>query len=88
MAEIRERNLEISELNETAQKGVNSLQRSMRDAAQNLGQFRIDGDSAYQSPAATEEDVGDLESIRAATQVYREEEMTALESAEKTRASL
>ncbi|PLW70322.1 methyl-accepting chemotaxis protein [Pseudohalioglobus lutimaris] len=88
MAEIRERNLEISELNETAQKGVNSLQRSMRDAAQNLGQFRIEGDSAYQAAVATEGDVSDLESIRAATQVYREEEMSALESAEKTRASL
>ncbi len=88
MAEIRERNLEISELNETAQKGVNSLQRSMRDAAQNLGQFRIDGDSAYQAAVTVEGEVSDLESIRAATQVYREEEMSALESAEKTRASL
>lgn len=88
MAEIRERNLEISELNETGQKGVNTLQKSMRDAAQNLGQFRIDGDSAYQAAAAADGDVSDLENIRAATQVYREEEMTALESAEKTRASL
>ena len=88
MAEIRERNLEISELNETAQKGVNSLQRSMRDAAQNLGQYRIDGDSAYQAASSAEGEVSDLESIRAATQVYREEEMSALESAEKTRASL
>ena len=88
MAEIRERNLEISELNETAQKGVNSLQRSMREAAQNLGQFRIDGSSAYQAAVESEGDVNELESIRAATQVYREEEMSALESAEKARASL
>ncbi|WP_188109565.1 methyl-accepting chemotaxis protein [Pseudohalioglobus sediminis] len=88
MAEIRERNLEISELNETAQKGVNSLQRSMREAAQNLGQFRIDGNSAYQAAVESEGDVNELESIRAATQVYREEEMSALESAEKARASL
>ena len=88
MAEIRERNLEISELNESAQKGVNSLQRSMREAAQNLGQFRIDGESAYQAAVASVGEVSDLDSIRNATQVYREEEMSALESAEQTQASL
>ena len=87
MAEISERNLEITELNEVAQKGVNALQQSMRSAADNLGQFRIDSDSAYQATIVGE--VEDLDSIRAASQVYREEEMSVLESAQqKKRASV
>ena len=85
MAEIAERNLEITELNETAQKDVNSLQRSMQSAVSSLGQFRIDSDGAYSAAVG---EVEDLESIRSATRVYREEEMSALESAQKKRASL
>jgi twitching motility protein PilJ len=87
MAEISERNLEITELNEVAQKGVNSLQQSMRSAASNLGQFRIDNDSAYQ--AASGGDVEGLDNIRAANQGYREKEMSALDIAQqKQRASV
>ncbi len=86
MAEIGERNLEITELNESAQKDVNALQRSMHSAMSSLGQFRIDSDGAYGAPVVGE--VEDLESIRSATRVYREEEMSALESAQKKRASL
>ncbi|MEH6585429.1 MAG: methyl-accepting chemotaxis protein [Halioglobus sp.] len=86
MAEISERNLEITELNEVAQKGSNAVQQSMRSAASNLGQFRIDNDTAYQASIGGE--VEDLESIRAASQVYREEEMSALESAQPKRASI
>ena len=86
MAEIAERNLEITELNEAAQKGVNSLQRSMHSAVSSLAQFRIDGEGAYSAPVVSE--VEDLESIRGATKVYAEEEMSALESAGKKTASL
>jgi twitching motility protein PilJ len=85
MAEISERNLEITELNEVAQKGVIALQQSMRSAASNLGQFRIDSDSAYQAVGG---ELEDLDSIRAASQVYREEEMSALESTEQKRVSI
>ena len=86
MAEIAERNLDITELNETAQKGVNALQQSMRSAVNSLGQFRIDSESAYSSSMVGE--VEDLESMRGATQVYREDEMSALESAQQKTASL
>ena len=86
MAEIRERNMEIGELSESTQVGVTSLQKSMRQAVQNLGQFKIGGGSAYQQAGINE--LEELEKVRSATQVYREEEMTALESAEPTRASI
>ena len=86
MAEIRERNMEIGELSESTQVGVTSLQKSMRQAVQNLGQFKIGGGSAYQQAGINE--LEELGKIRAATHVYREEEMTALESAEPTRASI
>ncbi|MFV8818197.1 methyl-accepting chemotaxis protein [Haliea sp. E17] len=71
MAEIRDRNIEISELNESAQRGVTALQAAIREAARGMGQFRTDADAAYGSgePAG---DVEDLESFRAATQAYRE----------------
>jgi hypothetical protein len=59
----------------------------MRSAASNLGQFRIDNDSAYQ--AASGVDVEGLDNIRAANQGYREKEMSALDIAQqKKRASV
>lgn len=85
MAEIRERNMEIGELSESTQVGVSGLQKSMREAAINLGHFRIEGENAYQN--ASVGSVEDLDKVRAATQVYREEEMTALESTQPSRAS-
>ncbi len=85
MSEIRDRNIEISELNEFAQKGVAALQNSIRDAARSLGQFRIDANSAYDIAPPSGE-VEDLESFRAATQVYVEDEVSAPEGAEKKRA--
>lgn len=86
MAEIRGRNQEITELNDSTQIDVSNLQKSVRDAAYGLGQFRIEGDGAYQQGSAVE--VEELDSIRAPSQVYREEEMSALESAENTRVSV
>ncbi len=70
MAEIRDRNMEISELNESAQKGVSALQNAIREAARGLGQFRIDKEAVYGSSAASGE-VEDLETFRAAAQVYK-----------------
>jgi hypothetical protein len=57
----------------------------MRDVAKNLRQFKIEkarGDE--QGTAAVE----DLKHIQDASQIYREEEMSALESTEETRASV
>jgi methyl-accepting chemotaxis protein len=85
MDEIRERNLDISEYSESTQVGVGSLKTSMCDVAKNLRQFKIEkarGDE--QGIAAVE----DLKHIQDTSQIYREEEMSALESAEETRASV
>jgi twitching motility protein PilJ len=85
MDEIRERNLDISEYSESTQVGVSGLKTSMRDVAANLRQFKIEkarGDE--QGLTAVE----DLTQIQDASQIYREEEMTALESVKETRASV
>lgn len=85
MDEIRERNLDISEYSESTQVGVSSLKTSMRDVAKNLRQFKIEkARTAEQDLSAVE----DLKHIQDASQVYREDEMSAMESAEKTRASV
>lgn len=86
MAEIRERNLDISELSESNKLGVAALQRSVGEVAENLDLFRMDDSSAYQR--AMPGDVEDLGTVRAASQVYREDEMTALEKVQPTRASI
>ena len=84
MAEIRERNLEISELSASTQDGVNALQCCVGEVAEGLDHFRTESDSAYQRSMPGEE----LEPVRTATRVYREEEMSALEAAQPTRASV
>ena len=84
MAEIRERNLEISELSASTQDGVNALQSRVGEVAEGLDHFRTESDSAYQRSMPGEE----LEPVRTATRVYREEEMSALEAAQPTRASV
>lgn len=85
MDEIRERNLDISEYSESTQVGVSSLKTSMRDVAKNLRQFKIEkARTAEQDLSAVE----DLKHIQDASQVYREDEMSAMESAEKNRASV
>jgi methyl-accepting chemotaxis protein len=85
MAEIRECNKEIVHFNESTQTGVNRLQESMHAASRNLGEFRIDAD------APAREELGrpdELASVPAARKVLAEEEMSALESTEPTRASV
>ena len=77
MARIRDRNLEISEFSEFTQIGVSALQKSMREVAANLSQFKI-GDintSEHQSIAQPEE----VAAVQVAAQVYDEAEMTELE---------
>jgi twitching motility protein PilJ len=86
MAQIRERNLEIGKFSEATQRGVNKLQSSMRDASDSLGQFRIEESAAL--PAEKVADLDELESIPAATRIYREEDMSALEAADRARASV
>lgn len=86
MAEIRERNMEIGELSESTQLGVSALQTCVGEVADGLDQFRTEGDSAYQRVMPGE--VEELETVRSATRVYREEEMTALETAPPKRASI
>lgn len=86
MAQIRERNLEIAKFSESTQLGVTALQKSMRDAARSLGQFRIDASARL--PEAGAKDIAELDHIPAAARVYREEDMSALETADTVRASV
>lgn len=74
MTEIRDRNIEISDLNETAQKGVTALQASIRDAARGLGAFRVDAGAVY-APAENTGEVEDLDRFRVATQSHQEDEV-------------
>ena len=85
MDEIRERNLDISEYSESTQVGVSGLKSSMRDVEENLSQFKIEGaPETHAGPA----DVDDLKKIQSATKIYGEDEMSALESTEESRASV
>ncbi len=78
MAEIRDRNLEISEFSEDTQGGVGSLQESMREVAANLSQFRIEKNEVPESAPQSS----------ASPKVYKEVEMAALESTDKDRMSV
>ena len=85
MDEIRERNLDISEYSESTQTGVGSLKASMRELAKSLRQFKIKDVPGHEpKPSAVE----DLKHIRNAKKIYREDEMTALESAKEARVSV
>ena len=85
MDEIRERNLDISEYSESTQVGVGSLKASMRDVAKNLRQFKIEQEpeAGLAIPA-----VDDVKHLKNAKKIYAEEEMKALETANKNRASV
>lgn len=85
MGEIRQRNKEIVGFSESTQQGVTRLQKSMFDASHNLGEFRIDANAAVKD-AVTERET--VPGVRETTQVYGEEEMSALESAPLSRVSL
>ncbi|WP_116368490.1 methyl-accepting chemotaxis protein [Parahaliea mediterranea] len=82
MAEIRERNLDISEYSESTQVGVSALQQSMRAVAESLSQFRIERDAAAGDAGLAELD--DMEHITEARRIYDEDEMSALERAESS----
>ncbi|MFT6957254.1 MAG: twitching motility protein PilJ [Halieaceae bacterium] len=80
MSEIRERNVDISEYSEFTQLGVSSLQKSMRDVAKNLSEFKIEETSGAQvSRVSGPRDLGHLQ---VAETVYQEAEMTALENSD------
>ncbi|MCB1678853.1 MAG: hypothetical protein KDI16_09245 [Halioglobus sp.] len=85
MDEIRQRNLEISGYSKSTQVGVSGLRKSMRDVAENLRQFRIESAGAAQARPPAIDGVSALHSPR---KIYGEEEMTALEAAPETRASV
>ena len=85
MDQIRERNLDISEYSESTQVGVSGLKTSMRDVADNLSQFKIEGEGAGELSAAALED---LQKIQNAGKVYGEEEMAALETTNVAQASV
>jgi len=86
MAEIRERNLDISEYSEHTQVGVSALQQSMRAVAQNLSQFRIEEDAAAGDAGLAELD--DMKHIPEAKRIYDEREMSALEDRENEKVSV
>jgi twitching motility protein PilJ len=91
MARISDRNVDIGELSETTQVGVSNLQKSMRDVAENLSQFKIGDTSSatsYETPISQAssdtdieeaEDADDLDLMHTATQVYGEAEMSEME---------
>ena len=86
MTQIREKNLEIGKVSESTRVGVARLQRAMQDASESLGKFKAD--SANRAPESKAIKMEGLEPIGVAATVYREEDMSALESAEPTRASV
>ena len=83
MSEIRERNVDISEYSEFTQIGVSSLQKSMRDVAQNLSEFKIE-EAPSTTTASNLKGPRDLEHLQEAGRVYKEEEMSALEVGNET----
>jgi len=86
MTQIRERNMDIGKFSESTKLGVLRLQRSMRDAADSLGKFRLGASRAVVEPRAVLAE--DLERIAAAPRVYREEDMSAFESTERVTATV
>lgn len=86
MRQIGERNLEIGKASESTRVGVARLQRAMQDASESLGKFRLGAGRGASETQAIQ--VEELEPIGVAPRVYREEDMSALESAEPTRASV
>jgi len=84
MTQIRERNIEIGKFSESTRMGVGRLQRAMRDASESLGKFKAGSAAAHADDASAEPD--ELEPIGVAPRVYREEDMSALETSEKARA--
>jgi hypothetical protein len=83
MSDIRERNLEISEYSESTQVGVSALQRSMREVADNLSEFKIEQQSRRNNDAAPTTDIEEVTSIAEAKRIYQEDEMSALENEDK-----
>jgi twitching motility protein PilJ len=86
MTQIRERNQEIGKFSESTRVGVGRLQRTMRDASLSLGNFKAEGAPARSNNVSAELD--ELEPIGVAPRVYREEDMSALETSEQARASV
>jgi methyl-accepting chemotaxis protein len=85
MDAIRERNLDISEYSESTQVGVSSLKSSMREVAESLSQFKIEELSETERTLAA---IEDLKKMQSAKRIYREDEMKALETAARARASV
>jgi len=86
MTQIRERNLEIGKVSESTRVGVTRLQHAMQDAAESLGKFK--SGAGERTPENQAIQLEELEPIGVAPTVYREEDMSALESSEPTRASV
>ena len=85
MAAIRKRNIDISAYSKYTQGGVSSLRKSMRNVAENLSQFRIrEGEVANTAAASAVDELGHIQEI---AKIYREDEMTALESQARRRKS-
>jgi methyl-accepting chemotaxis protein len=85
MTEIRQRNKEIVGFSEATQQGVTRLQKSMFDASHNLGTFRIEARVVSEEVDGAREAIPGVTEI---TEVYGEEEMSAMESAPLSRASV
>ena len=78
--------LEIGKFSETTRVGVARLHKTMRDASERLGPFKAGDGNRHAAGEASELD--GLEPIGVAPRVYREEDMSALETAEQARASV
>jgi methyl-accepting chemotaxis protein len=86
MTQIRERNMEIGKYSESTRLGAGRLQRTMRDASDSLGRFRLGTRraAAEARPVSAE----DLERIAVAPRVYREADMSAMERADRVAATV
>jgi methyl-accepting chemotaxis protein len=86
MTQIRERNMEIGKYSESTRLGAARLQRTMRDASDSLGRFRLGTRraAAEARPVSAE----DLERIAVAPRVYREADMSAMERADRVAATV
>ena len=85
MGEIRQRNKDIVGFSESTQKGVTRLQKSMCDAAQNLGEFKVEGGQG--DAASGQRESAEVRGIRETTEVSEGQAVTDLEPAALTRVS-
>jgi hypothetical protein len=77
MADIRERNVDISEYSESTQVGVSALQQTMRQVADNLSQFKIESELLLDEDSDLSDNAAVVSDI---SKVYGEQRIAELEA--------